>query len=144
MFSVSPISSVVPIPRQMPKGGLLHAHFDATVRVDVLLKLALEQQAMHVRAPGSLATNNFKAVLPEFRALPKAQWSEIASITSDQYTPGTWVPLKNARNNFSPELGGPEGFDKWVFGGLMIDPSEAYYTHNTTSKVGFFAVWLDV
>ena len=119
----------------MPKGGLLHAHLDATVRVDVLLKLALEHPAIHVRAPGELFATNFKAVLPEFQALPKAEWTTIASLTDTKYPPGSWVPLRNARANFAQALRGPEGFDKWVFGALMIDPSEAYGTHNTTAKV---------
>ena len=120
---------------QMPKGGLLHAHLDATVRVDVLLKLALEQPAMHVRASGPLTANNLKTVLPRFRALPKTQWTTTASLTDTQYVLDSWVPIKNARENFSKSLGGPEGFDKWVFGCLQINPSEAYGTHNTTSKV---------
>ena len=58
---------------QMPKGGLLHAHVDATVRVDKLLKLAMEQPAMHVRASGVLSSSNLKAVLPHFFSLPKSQ-----------------------------------------------------------------------
>ena len=113
----------------------MHAHLDATVRVDVLLKLALEHPAIHVRAPGKLFATNLKTVIPEFRALPEAEWTTIASLTDAKYTPGSWVPLRNARANFAQALRGPEGFDKWVFGALMIDPSEAYGTHNTTAKV---------
>ncbi|KAI0374656.1 Metallo-dependent hydrolase [Pilatotrama ljubarskyi] len=120
---------------EMPKGGLLHAHLDATVRVDVLLRLALEQPAMHVRTSELLTPSTLKTILPEFRALPKAEWTSTESLTESLYSPGSWVPIKNARNNFSLQLGGPMGFDRWVIDALMINPSEAYGTHNTTAKI---------
>ena len=120
----------------MPKGGLLHAHLGATVRADVLLRLALKHNAMHVRTPGSLSTENLKTLLPQFCALPVRERTKTVSLTDAQYVPDTWVPIQNARNNFSEALGGPDGFDRWVISSLMINPSEAYGTHNTTSKVG--------
>ena len=126
----------------MPKGGLLHAHLDATVRGDVLLRLALSQPAVHVRAPGRLTVANLKTILPEFRALPKAEWSTIMSLTDVNYDAGSWVPLQAARNNFNAALGGPAGFDRWVIGGLTINPSEAYGTHNTTDLVCGFARYI--
>ena len=121
----------------MPKGGLLHAHLDATVRPDVLLRLALSQPAVHVRALGALSLGNLKTVLPEFRALPETEWSQSTSITDAGYVIRSWVPIQSARNNFSDALGGPEGFDRWVTGALTIEPSEAYGTHNTTDRVRF-------
>ena len=120
----------------MPKGGLLHAHLDATVRVDILLRLALQQPAMHVRVSNCLTSSTLGAILPEFRALPKQDWTTTTSLTDPSYSPGQWVPLQNARNNFSPNMGGPEGFERWVIDALMINPSEAYGTHTTTAKVG--------
>ncbi|KAI0709749.1 Metallo-dependent hydrolase [Earliella scabrosa] len=120
---------------KMPKGGLLHAHLDATVRADVLLRLALKHEAMHVRTSGSLSKDNLKTLLPQFCALPVHERTQIASLTDPQYVPNSWVPLQNARNNFSEALGGPHGFDRWVISSLMINPSEAYGTHNTTSKI---------
>ncbi|KAI0709750.1 Metallo-dependent hydrolase [Earliella scabrosa] len=128
-------TQVFDILSKMPKGGLLHAHLGATVRADVLLRLALKHKAMHVRTPGSLSTDNLKTLLPQFCALPIHERTEIASLTEAQYVPDTWVPIQNARNNFSEALGGPDGFDRWVISSLMINPSEAYGTHNTTSKI---------
>ncbi|TBU65296.1 Metallo-dependent hydrolase [Dichomitus squalens] len=120
---------------KMPKGGLLHAHLDATVRPDVLLRLALSQPAVHIRAPGNLTLGNLKTVPPEFRALPQTEWTTSASVTEAGYVAGSWVPIHNARSTFSEALGGPEGFDRWVTGALTIDPSEAYGTHNTTDRI---------
>lgn len=121
---------------QMPKGGLLHAHLDATVNAAVLLKLALDQPAIHVRADARLTADNLKTNLPQFLALPRADFSQLSSLTDESYVPTEWVQIACARANFAEELGGPEGFDKWVIGSLTINPHEAYETHNTTDKVG--------
>ncbi|KAF8211970.1 Metallo-dependent hydrolase [Mycena galopus ATCC 62051] len=101
---------------KMPKGGLLHAHLDATVNVQFVLKLALEQPTLHVRT-----TSRSLLSAP----LPKELFtnSEVA-LTDSSYVPGTWVSLRKARETFDPTLGGPEGFDQWVVGALTINPSE--------------------
>ena len=119
----------------MPKGGLLHAHLDAMVNVNVLLKLALDQPAMHVRAPLRLTASNVKALLPEFKALPRDGSPGSTSLTDDTYGDGQWVPLRLARETFDASLGGPAGFDAWVTRALTINPSEAYDTHDTPTKV---------
>ncbi|KAI8982866.1 Metallo-dependent hydrolase [Trametes punicea] len=120
---------------KMPKGGLLHAHLDATVRADILLGLALQQPAVHIRVHEPLTPSTLRTILPEFRALPKDEWSTNSSLTDPLYSPGSWVPIQDARNKFSTEMGGSEGFDRWVIDALMINPSEAYGTHNTTAKI---------
>ncbi|KAL1743471.1 hypothetical protein HDZ31DRAFT_83400 [Schizophyllum fasciatum] len=119
---------------KMPKGGLLHAHLDATVDARILLRLALETPGMHLRIARSLDSATLTSNVPEFRVLPE---SEYTSQTSLEKAPvDTWVPLVSARERF--EAGGPEGFDKWALGSMMINPSEAYGTHNTLTKGIFF------
>ena len=117
----------------MPKGGLLHAHLDATVSARVLLQIALKYPAIHVRTAERLTSDTLKTVLPEFWPLRRPEWTALTSLTSDAYVPGSWVPLANARKTFA--FGGPEGFDEWVVAALTINPSEAYGTHDTTAKV---------
>ncbi|KAJ6502309.1 hypothetical protein C8R45DRAFT_1060609 [Mycena sanguinolenta] len=121
---------------KMPKGGLLHAHLDATVNAEFLLKIALEQPALHVRTTEQLTAFSLSKILPEFKALPQEMFtnSDVA-LTHSSYVPNTWVPLKTARNTFDPALGGPDAFDKWVIGAMTINPSEAYQTHNTVNKI---------
>ncbi|KAI0748688.1 hypothetical protein C8Q80DRAFT_753333 [Daedaleopsis nitida] len=51
----------------MPKDGLLHPHFGATVHADVLLQLALKQPAMHMHIPATLNADNLKTLPPECR-----------------------------------------------------------------------------
>ena len=117
---------------QMPKGALLHAHLDATVNPEILLKLALQYPALHVRIHEPLNTSNLSINLPEMRALPQDQFSQLSSLTNASYLLGSWVPLQKARDSF--DLGGQEGFDKWVIGAMTINPAEAYGTHNTVEK----------
>ena len=118
----------------MPKGALLHAHLDATVNPEILLKLALQYPAFHVRVHEPLTISNLSTNLPEFRALSPDYPSDLGSLTEASYPLGSWVQLHKARDSFVP--GGQEGFDKWVIGALTINPAEAYGTHNTVKKAG--------
>ncbi|KAJ7724486.1 hypothetical protein DFH07DRAFT_854944 [Mycena maculata] len=121
---------------KMPKGALLHAHLDATVNAEFVLKIALEYPALHVRTTEPLSALNITKILPEFRALPKDAFATSGvGLTDASYSSNTWVPLQKARMDFDPTFGGPEGFDKWVIGCLTINPSEAYRTHNTVNKI---------
>ena len=127
----------------MPKGALLHCHLDATVNAKFLLKLALQQPAIHVSVPTPVSPLNASTlgdVLPKFRALPADEFTTFASLTSESYGPGTWVSLRAARENFPLELGGPEGFDKWVISSMTISPAEAYQTHNSVKKVRYGSI----
>jgi adenosine deaminase CECR1 len=115
----------------MPNGALLHAHLDGTVNPEILLKLVLQYPVFHVRVHKPLTISNLSTNLPEFRALPQDQLSELSSLTDASYPLGSWVPLQKARDSF---LGGQDGFDKWVISALTINPTEAYGTHNTVTK----------
>ena len=125
----------------MPKGALLHAHLDATVDVNFLLRRVLEQDLIYVRASAPLSTLSPTAnVLPEFSPFPKSEvkLSVVQNLTDPSYD-GGWVPVKVARESFSLELGGPEGFDKWYVASTTINPAEADGTYKTVTKVGFLA-----
>lgn len=121
----------------MPKGALLHAHLDATVDVNFLLSRVLEQDAIHVRASGPLTTlSPTPNVLPEFSPFAKSEvkLSPVQDLTDPSYD-GGWIQVNVAREAFSQELGGPEGFDKWYVASTTINPAEAYGTHKTVAKV---------
>ncbi len=121
--------------KQMPKGALLHSHLDAMVNAADLLKIALEEPAMHVKVSTRLTASSLASTLPTFRGLNLSEFSDELSITSSTYVPGTWVQIRRARENFSVAFGGPEAFDTWVIGVITINPREAYETHNTVKKV---------
>ncbi|KAI0748685.1 Metallo-dependent hydrolase [Daedaleopsis nitida] len=140
-ISASPLSSretimktkLFAIANKMPKGGLLHAHLDAMVSARKLLTFALKHPSIHVRTATRLSAENLPTVLPEFWPLRQSEWTDSRSLTDDDYEPGCWVPLRCARETFG--FGGPSGFDGWVESALMINPKEAYGTHDTTAKI---------
>lgn len=119
----------------MPKGALLHVHQYATVEAGFLLKLALQQPAIHIRCSNVIDNSTIMGTLPEIRPIPTEQHTDSCGITDAAYVPNTWVKMRTARETFDPSLGGPEGFDKWIVGTFVINPSEAYGSHNTPNKV---------
>jgi adenosine deaminase CECR1 len=122
----------------MPKGGLLHVHQNASVEAKLLLDLALNHPAIHIRVPGRINASSLDTVLPDIQPIPAEQYpaADVVGITDVSYT-GDWVPIKKARELFDPELGGPAGFDKWVLSMFVINPSDAFSTYNTSMKVSY-------
>ncbi|KAJ8581397.1 Metallo-dependent hydrolase [Rhizopogon salebrosus TDB-379] len=121
---------------KMPKGGLLHVHQNASVEAKLLLDLALNHPAIHIRVPGRINASSLDTVLPDIQPIPAEQYpaADVVGITDVSYT-GDWVPIKKARELFDPELGGPAGFDKWVLSMFVINPSDAFSTYNTSMKI---------
>jgi adenosine deaminase CECR1 len=122
----------------MPKGGLLHAHLDGCVDKAVLLKYAYEYPEMHVAVDCGLTAQSLADARPAFRPFevsPHGSGNACLSAASG-YREGSWIPLAAAREAFDPALGGPEGFDKWLVDSQVINPSEAYTTHNSVKRVG--------
>ncbi|KAG2359760.1 Metallo-dependent hydrolase [Suillus spraguei] len=121
---------------KMPKGALLHVHQNASLEARTLLDLALGHPAIHIRVPGPLDAASLQHTLPIIQPIPVEQYpaADVIGITDSLYT-GGWVPIKKARELFDPALGGPAGFDKWVLGAFMINPSDAYQTYNTPMKI---------
>jgi adenosine deaminase CECR1 len=120
----------------MPKGALLHIHLDGgTMAPARLLELAMQQPAVHIRVSNPLNTTTIGSTLPELKPLPIDQFTSCSTLTDNGYSPNTWVSLRSARENFSPSLGGPAGFDNWLTRAMSVDSSEVYGTHNTVEKV---------
>ncbi|KAG8731680.1 hypothetical protein FRC10_001583 [Ceratobasidium sp. 414] len=119
----------------MPKGGLLHGHMDAMCDAAFLYKAALEYPNMHIRISSAITSASTPFPLPQFKALSPeltAQHKNATLLTSTSYEPNSWVPLSTARRDF--QFGGPEAFDKWIIGSMMINPREAYVDYNTSVK----------
>lgn len=121
----------------MPKGALLHCHMDATVDAHSLLKIAIAHPAICVRVDTALTPTTIRTTVPTFQALPSHQLAalSLSSLTDESYVAGSWVPLKQARENFSVALGGPQGFDDWVASVLSINPADSYVTHTSVDRV---------
>ncbi|KAF8725286.1 adenosine, partial [Rhizoctonia solani] len=130
-------TSLFKLLKKMPKGGLLHVHMDAMCDASYLLKLALEYSIMHVQTTGSLNSSS-PYPIPTFKPLTPQEISQAANNalpTSQDYVPGSWVAVQRARDGFPNELGGQEGFDKWIIGALTINAEEAYEKYNTSAKI---------
>jgi adenosine deaminase CECR1 len=123
---------------QMPKGALLHAHLEATVDASTLLGLGLEHENMCIRVLEPITPASLSCVLPQFGARPVAgarEYMTAPTITDVNYTPESWISGRRARDAWPAAMGGPEGFDAWVVKSMVINPEEAYGTHNTTRKI---------
>ncbi|KAG6334773.1 hypothetical protein ID866_4325 [Astraeus odoratus] len=120
---------------EMPKGALLHVHLDLTVNAPFLLRLALEYPSIHIRTPAVVTPDNASSIVPEIKPLDSDFVAKASSLTDVLYSPGAWVPLHEAREQFSPALGGPEGFDTWVTGHMSINCTAAYETHNNYIRI---------
>ncbi|KAI0028515.1 hypothetical protein K488DRAFT_58421 [Vararia minispora EC-137] len=122
--------------QKMPKGGLLHAHLDAVVNKAMLLKYAYECPEIHMSVGQALTVDNVKTITPVFKPIPVSPFTGNAGLSAAQgYRNNSWVPLVSARETFDPALGGPEGFDRWLLDSQMINPTEAYLTHNSVKRI---------
>jgi len=122
----------------MPKGALLHAHLEATVDAATLLGLGLEHENMCIRVPGRVTPANLGRVLPQFGARAVAgarEYTTAPTITDTHYVPEGWVSARRARLEWPAAMGGADGFDAWAVKSMVINPEEAYGTHNTTRKI---------
>jgi adenosine deaminase CECR1 len=115
----------------MPKGALLHVHLEATLNAEVLLRLALQQPAIHVSAAMPIDASTFMFPLPQFKAFPEDYVSDGPGLTDPSYVGNSWVPIRKARDTFDQNLGGPAAFDAWVTKALTINLDDAYETYNT-------------
>ena len=86
---------------RMPKGALLHCHFDGTVDIRFLLERARRTPNMAMRAnmPLSSQESLWKATVV-FLVLPEDEERSTVSIYSDEYVPGSWVAFEVARGTF--------------------------------------------
>ncbi|VDB96742.1 unnamed protein product [Peniophora sp. CBMAI 1063] len=126
------------IVRKMPKGALLHAHLDACVDKSKLLAFAYEYPQMHIRVARGVTPERMADQLPTFAPLaisPFTAGSSAGMSAAQGYVGDTWVPVAEARKAFDPALGGPEGFDKWILDTQMVNPGEAYGTHNSIREI---------
>ncbi|SJX61888.1 related to adenosine deaminase [Sporisorium reilianum f. sp. reilianum] len=87
--------------QRMPKGALLHCHFDGTVDTKFLLEHAKKTPGMAMKTDVPLSTPEalWKATV-EFLVLPESAERSKTSIYSEEYVPGTWVSLQDARESF--------------------------------------------
>lgn len=122
------------IVRKMPKGALLHAHFDALIDVDWLLEQAMATEGMHIYSTEPLHTDAARTKASFFFIYaPSAPGTE-SSVWEAGYTDSCRIPVNTAAESF-PD-GGRKGFLAWVKDRCTITPRESIEHHQ-----GLNAVW---
>lgn len=120
------------IVRKMPKGALLHAHFDAMVDFDWLIETLLSTPGMHMFCSHDLSTPTKR----EVGAL-KFKWlkapSSGTSLWTPEYVSGKKIPVNEAADSFP---GGRKAFVSWLKDRFTITHSESIEHHH-----GVNAVW---
>ncbi|KAF3907973.1 hypothetical protein ABW21_db0209141 [Orbilia brochopaga] len=82
--------------KQMPKGALLHSHFDAMIDMRWLCEAAMEQPDILISVPQALLTDDdYVSAGPPTFTIGTAP-ADVASFTSPSYTPGTFTPFATA------------------------------------------------
>lgn len=122
------------IVRKMPKGALLHAHFDAMIDVDWLLDTAMSTKGMHIYATEALSSESARAVAPFMFVFSTA--SALAGSTSiweAQYQASARIPVSRAADGFPH--GGRVGFRSWVRQRCTITAHESISHHDGPNAI---------
>lgn len=121
------------IVRQMPKGSLLHAHLEAMVDFDYLIRELLKQPNMHISSDRPLVTSEDlidAAVTFRFRGKERVE----GSIWSSEYKKNKFLLLTKMADEF-PD-GGREGFVQWLTSRCTLHAKDSHHQHH-----GIDAIW---
>ena len=126
--------------RRMPKGALLHCHYEAMVDTDWLVDQAMDTPGLHIQSAAPLTPENRTTTAFLFSY---AEPSDITSpsIWSDLYVPDTQVSVKEASKTFSE--GGELGFRKWLRSRFVFK-SDNHYEGPKTIWERFSSVFLSI
>lgn len=128
------------IVRRMPKGALLHTHFEAMVDATWLIDQALDTEGMTIVASGPLDDESaLEKVTISFRFVdPPPKWSNEGSkcpIWTNTYIPNTPIPALTAASSFPYSTRGRPAFTQWLLTRSTIIPSEAFSHHRGPSNI---------
>lgn len=121
------------IVRKMPKGAVLHCHFEAMVETSWILEQAFALGNVQIKASKSLDTFENRRYAAIVFAEPETESKETSSIWSSDYKPDTFVPLHEAAESF-PD-GGKEGFIKLIVSRCTITHEESISHHEGLNDV---------
>ncbi len=121
------------IVRRMPKGALLHAHLEAMVDFDYLIRELLTLPNVHMASDRPLADPEAReqgAVTFRYRAKERVE----GSVWAGDYKKNKFLLLTKMADEF-PD-GGREGFVRWLAGRCTLHPRDAQHQHH-----GVDAIW---
>ncbi|CCE28238.1 related to cecr1 protein [Claviceps purpurea 20.1] len=121
------------IVRRMPKGCLLHAHMDAMVDFDFLLKTLLDTPGMHMSSDRPLSNADaLENAAMSFRY--KAEERTDGSIWDASYCADSFILLTKTADDFPN--GGRKGFLQWLKSRCTLSTGDSHEQHH-----GIDAIW---
>ncbi|GAB7355103.1 hypothetical protein MBLNU459_g5683t1 [Dothideomycetes sp. NU459] len=121
------------IVKKMPKGALLHCHVEAMVDLDWLIEVAFVTDGIHIKADGPLDPRSSENITPFVFKWLGAPKTANASIWSDSYVAGEFVPIDVAANSFPH--GGKDGFKTWFKSRTTITQQESLQHHHGPNDI---------
>lgn len=122
------------IVKKMPKGALLHSHFDAMIDVDWLVDRALATEGMAILADQSMFSPEARRAGSFRFKYSKQSLADATSIWNESYSAKQLVPLQQMAKTF-PD-GGLTGFKAWLRQRCTITLEESLESH-----LGQDAIW---
>ena len=122
------------IVRRMPKGALLHAHFDAMIDTDWLIDQVLATEGMVMMAHQGLSSAEARENAFISFQYTKTTPKDFTSIWSDNYLDKQLVPVKAAADTYPKD--GKNGFRTWLESRCAITQEESLNHHH-----GVDAIW---
>lgn len=122
------------IVRRMPKGALLHAHFDAMIDTDWLIDQVLATEGMAMVADQGLSSAEARENAFISFQYTKTTPKDSTSIWGDNYVDKQLVPVKAAADTYPKD--GKKGFRTWLESRCAITQEESLNHHH-----GVDAIW---
>lgn len=126
-------SKLWPIVRRMPKGALLHCHFEAMVDIRYSLQEAFELPEMRFKSDRPLATPEDREAANILFGYGSTTSDGQQSIWGSEYEVNTLVPLCAAAESY-PD-GGSAGFVEWVRSKCTITFAESIKHHQGPNEI---------
>ena len=121
------------IVRQMPKGALLHCHFEAMVDIKHALDDAFQLPEVHVKSDRPLHSSEHRDAATILFDFVWDLRSTQQSIWDSNYHADTLVPLRTAAESY-PE-GGKPGFVDWIQSKCTITYDESLKQHQGPNEI---------
>ncbi|GAM87455.1 hypothetical protein ANO11243_054800 [Dothideomycetidae sp. 11243] len=121
------------IVKKMPKGALLHCHFEAMVDIDWILDEVFAYGGIHMQAPAALDSEQTLHKGAFKMAWRKSSASSDTSIWSSSYVADEFVPIEVAADSFPN--GGRQGFRNWIKSRATITHEESLLHHEGPNEI---------
>ncbi|KAI9868121.1 MAG: hypothetical protein M1813_006866 [Trichoglossum hirsutum] len=119
--------------RGLPKGALLHAHFDAMADLDFVFAKAFSTDGIHICSQEALCTPSALEKSPVLFQYSRSAPQSNRSIWSSEYQPSTLIQLSTAADNFPN--GGRSGFLTWIKERCSITVRESLNHHHGPNAI---------